>query len=421
MPTSIIFIISAILLVLGLAVISLLPWIFYQKNRNDNQLLVLNIEVFKQRLAELQNDFNENQIDKDTYDSQKLSLERQLLDIDDKIHQRHFVPNRKSQLIFVLWIPCLVAMAYFIIADRSETIKFWQAKDSLGQVADDLLLGKNTTPPPSVADDPVSLIQAMQTNVHENATDPKRWYQMSQIYQAIQAPKQAIEALSRAYRLKPDDEQIAITYAQTSFFAQGGVLSTNIRQVLNQLLAKNPNHQGAQMLMAMGEIKDGNYGEARKWVSVIKEAILAQDGDHSEAIKSLTELQKNIDEKEAQSQQAITVNVQITTETLGRVKKGDTLFINIRPISGGMPVAVKKISADTLTKDGFNVKISDNDSVMPTSLLSQAVASGQALGVTARVSSSGDAMPKAGDLTSNVVPLDKHSKRLSVTIDKLVQ
>lgn len=421
MPTYLIFIISAILLVLFLAIVILMPWIFYKNNRNDNQLLALNIEIFKQRLEELKKDFNENQIDKDTYNSQKLSLERQLLNIDDNINQRHFIPNRKSQLIFVVWIPCLVAMAYFIIADRSDTIKLWHAKDSLGQVADDLLLGKNTTPPPSVADDPVSLIHAMQTNVHENATDPMRWYQMSRVYQSIQASEQAIEALSRAYRLKPDDEQIAISYAQTSFFAQGGVLSANIRQVLNQLLAKNPNHQGAQMLMAMGEIKDGNYGEARKWVNIIKEAVLAQDGDHSEAIKSLTELQKNIDEKEIQSQQAITVNVQITTETLGRVKKGDTLFVNIRPIAGGMPVAVKKMSADTLTKDGFDVKISDNDSIMPTSLLSQALASGQSLGITARISSSGDAMPKTGDLTSNVVPLDKQSKRYNVMIDKLVQ
>lgn len=421
MPTYLIFIISAILLVSFLAVVILVPWIFYQKNRNDNQLLALNIEVFQQRLAELKNDFKDNQIDEKTYQSQKLSLERQLLDIDDKIKQHYFVPSRKSQLIFLLWIPCLVAMAYFMIADRSDTIKFWQAKDKLGQVADDLLTGKNIKPPPSVADDPVSLIQAMQSNVHENATDPMRWYQMSRVYDSIQAPKQAIESLSRAYRLKPDDEQIAIGYAQTSFFAEGGVLTANIRQVLNQLLAKNPNHQGAQMLMAMGEIKEGNYQEARKWVNIIKQAILAQDGDHSEAINSLTQLQKNIDEKESQSQQAISVHVQITTETLGRVKKGDTLFINIRPISGGMPVAVKKMTADTLTKEGFDVKISDNDSIMPTSLLSQALALGQPLGIVARISSSGDAMPKTGDLTSGVIPVDKQTKRYSVIIDKMLQ
>lgn len=421
MPTFVLFVICAVLLVLCLAVIMLLPWIFYKKNRNDNQLLALNIEIFQQRLAELQTDFNENQIDKATYDSQKLSLERQLLDIDDKIGTQHFVPNRKSQVIFLLWLPFLVAMAYFIIADRSETIKLWHAQDSLGQVAEDLLTGKNSTPPANVTDDPVALIHALQTNVHSHATDPMRWYRMSQVYLSLQASEQAIESLSRAYRLKPDDDQIAITYAQTSFFAQGGVLSGEIRQVLNKVLAKNPNHQGAQMLMAMGEMKDANYPEARKWINTIKQAIMARDGDHSEAIKSLTDLEKNINEKEAQSQQAITVNVQITPETLGRVKKGDTLFVNIRPIAGGMPVAVKKMSADTLTKDGFSVKISDNESIMPTALLSQAIASGQELGVTARISSSGDAMPKAGDLTSNVVPLDKQSRQNSVLIDKLVQ
>lgn len=421
MPTYILFILCAIALALCLAVVIMLPWFRYQaESRNDNQLLALNIDVFKQRLAELENDFNEQQIDQATYDSQKLALERQLLDISQSTSVHSFVPNFKSRLIFIIWIPFLVAMAYYIIADRSETFKLWQSQDHIGKVADDLLTGKISTPPESAAKDAIGLINTMQTNVHHNATDPMRWFRMSEIYMALEAPEQALEALARAYRLNPDDEKIAITYAQTSFFAQGGVLSQNIRQVLQKVLANNPTHQGAQMLMVMGEMKDGNYAEARKWLNIVKQAILAKNGDHSEAVKSLADLEKNINEREAQSKQAITVQVNITPTILGRVKKGDTLFVNIRPIAGGVPVAAKKISADDLHKEGLSLKISDIDSIMPTALLSQAIVSGQQLGITARVSTSGDAMPQSGDLTSNPVPLDVKANSATVLIDKVV-
>lgn len=421
MPTYILFILCAIILALCLAVIIMLPWFRYQaESRNDNQLLALNIDVFKQRLAELKNDFNEQQIDQATYDSQKLALERQLLDISQSTSVHSFVPNFKSRLIFIIWIPFLVAMAYYIIADRSETFKLWQSQDHVGKVADDLLTGKISTPPESAAKDAIGLINTMQTNVHHNATDPMRWFRMSEIYMALEAPEQALEALARAYRLNSDDEKIAITYAQTSFFAQGGVLSQNIRQVLQKVLANNPTHQGAQMLMVMGEMKDGNYAEARKWLNIVKQAILAKNGDHSEAVKSLADLEKNINEREAQSKQAITVQVNITPTILGRVKKGDTLFVNIRPIAGGVPVAAKKISADDLHKEGLSLKISDIDSIMPTALLSQAIVSGQQLGITARVSTSGDAMPQSGDLTSNPVPLDVKANSATVLIDKVV-
>ena len=69
----------------------------------------------------------------------------------------------------------------------------------------------------------------------------------------MEATDSAIEALSRAYRLAPENEEIATTYAQTSFFVNEGQLDANIRRVLQDYIAKNPQHERAQMLMAMGE------------------------------------------------------------------------------------------------------------------------------------------------------------------------
>lgn len=421
MPILIVFLGLAIALAVTLAVIVIVPWFGRNRfTRDDNQLLTLNISVFKQRLAELEDDFAQGQIEQTTYENQKLALERQLLEISEQHDRQSFVPNGKSRLIFIIWIPFLAGMAYFIIGDRTPVYQLWQAQDSVGQVADDLLTGKIDAPPQSATKDPQALVNAMQTNVHQHATDPKRWFRLSEIFMALQAPEQAIEALSRAYRLNPDDERVAVTLAQTKFFTQGGQMDNETRQVTEHILAKNPNHQGAQMLMAMGEMRAGNYPQARQWLAKLKSEIQARPGDHSQALNSLAELETTINQREQASQQAIQVAISITPETLGRVKKGDTLFVNVRALAGGPPVAAKKLSADSLSKNGLTLAISDNDSIMPTAKLSDDILAKTPLVVTARISTTGDAMPTKGDLTSNPVPLAEAGQATTVLIDKIV-
>lgn len=424
MPTVVLFFSLAVLLSVVLALIVLLPWFRQTKLTQDDKLLALNIEVFKERLAELETDYQQATIDLPTYASQKLALERQLLEIDEQQTVATFRPNWKSRLIFLVWIPMLTMMAYMMIGDRTPVYKLWQAQDSVGQVADDLLTGKIETPPEWATKDSAGLISAMQTNVYQHASDPKRWMRLSQVFIALKAPEPALEALSRAYRLNPDDQQVALSYAQTSFFSQQGNLDVTSREVLNHILTQNPDHQGAQMLMAMGEMRAGNYAQSRHWIEVLKAEIGAKSGDHSKALQSLADLEKTITEREAQGEKAVTITVKVTTEMLGQIKKGDTLFVSIRPLTngsdGGMPIVAKKLSADSLNKEGSQIRLSDNDSVMPTQKLSTAIQSGQPLAVTVRVSRSGDAIPKSGDITSNPVPLDAKMAKAEVLIDKIV-
>lgn len=421
MPTVVLFFSLAVLLSVVLALIVLLPWLKQTKLNQDDKLLTLNVDVFKARLAELESDFEQATIDKPTYDTQKLALERQLLEISDTQTTTNFRANWKSRLILLVWIPMLTVMAYMMIGDRTPVYKLWQAQDKVGQVADDLLTGKIETPPESATQDGVALLSALQTNVYQHADDPQRWYRLAQVFTMIKAQDQSLEALSRAYRLNPDDQQVAITYAQTSFFGQNGTLDDQTREVLKHILTQTPDHQGAQMLMAMGEMRAGNYDQARQWIGILKTEISAKSGDHSKALQSLADLEKTIAEREAQGEQAVTITVKATPEMLGQIKKGDTLFISVRKLEGGMPIVAKKLSADSLNKDGTQFSLSDNDSVMPTLKLSSAIQSGQSLAVTARVSHSGDAMPKAGDITSNPVPLDGKTAQAEVLIDKMVQ
>ena len=178
-------------------------------------------------------------------------------------------------------------------------------KTETGQVADDLLAGRVDQPPAWAIEDGNQLISAMQTNVYRHASDYNRWMRLSELFLSLEATDSALEALSRAYRLSSDNEEIATTYAQISFFANKGQLDANSRRVLENILATNPEHEGAQMLMAMGEARASNFDQAQGWIKRLRESIAAKPGDHTQALSSLDELSANVVMQQQQASEGV--------------------------------------------------------------------------------------------------------------------
>ena len=177
-----------------------MPWLRASRSPEkpmDNQLLDINVAVFRERLAELKTDKDNGTIDDSHYQNQKLELERQFWMLSVKSHRwsRLYI---KSRLIITVWVPILAAMAYLMVGDRTPVFEFWAAEDKVGQVADDLLTGKIDQPPAWAIEDGQQLISAMQTNVYRHADDPDRWMRLSELFLSLEATDSAIEALSRA-------------------------------------------------------------------------------------------------------------------------------------------------------------------------------------------------------------------------------
>lgn len=421
-PTIGLFIALSAVITLILAVIVIMPWLrasrLHQKPV-DNQLLDINVAVFRERLAELKTDNDNGTIDDSHYQNQKLELERQLLDAQRQVAPM-VAPNVKSRFIVAIWVPILAAMAYLMIGNRTPVFELWQAEDKVGQVADDLLTGKIDQPPAWAIEDSRQLITAMQTNVYRHADDPDRWMRLSELFLSLEATDYAIEALSRAYRLSPDNDEIATTYAQISFFANEGQLDANSRRVLQGVLAKNPEHEGAQMLMAMGEARGSNFEEAQGWIKRLRESIAAKPGDHTKALASLDELSANVRAQEAQASQGIEVTVTIDSGLLPLVKGDDVLFVAIRDVKGGPPFAAKRLPISVIKQGQATISLSDLDAMMPERTLQSARANKTQLAVVARISHSGNAIAESGDLSGNPVVISAEQNEVKVNINQQV-
>ncbi|GAA0321393.1 c-type cytochrome biogenesis protein CcmI [Psychrobacter aestuarii] len=421
-PTAGLFISLSLLIALLLAVIVLVPWLRASRTNGiaeDNQLLDLNVAVFRERLAELAADKDNGTLDEAHYESQKLELERQLLDVQRQTAPM-IPPSIKSRLIVMVWVPVLAFMAYLLVSDRTPVFELWKAEDKVGQVADDLLTGKIDQPPAWAIEDGQQLISAMQTNVYRHADDPNRWMRLSELFLSLEATDSAIESLARAYRLSPDNEEIATTYAQVSFFANSGQLDANSRRVLEGVLATNPQHEGAQMIMAMGEARANNFAQARGWVARLRESIAAKPGDHSQALTSLDELKANINSQEQQASQGIDVSITVNSSLLPLVKADDVLFVAIRDVAGGPPYAAKRLPISSIKQGKAEVRLSDLDAMMPGRTIHSARADKVQLAVVARISHSGNAVAESGDLSGNPVVIGADVNAVNVEINQQV-
>ena len=416
------FIALSLFMALILAVIAITPWLRaarIKSNPVDNQLLDINVAVFRERLAELKIDKDSGTIDDTHYQNQKLELERQLLDAQREVTPM-VAPGIKSRLIVMVWVPVLAAMAYLLIGNRTPVFELWTSEDKVGQVADDLLTGKIDQPPAWAIEDGRQLISAMQTNVYRHADDPDRWMRLSELFLSLEATPSAIEALSRAYRLSPENEEIATSYAQISFFANEGRLDANIRRVLQDVLVDNPQHEGAQMLMAMGEARSSNFDEAQGWISRLRNSIAAKPGDHSRALASLDELSANINAQKAQVAQGVDVTVVVNSSLLPLVKGDDVLFVAIRDVNGGPPFAAKRLPISVIKQGEANISLSDLDAMMPERTLASARAQKTQLAVIARISHSGNAVAESGDLSGNPVVISSDQNQVNVEINQQV-
>lgn len=417
-PTLLLFLSVCVLICIVLAMVVVYPWLKGYR-ASDNRLMAINVAVFHDRLAELEEDKKAGLIDELTYTTQQTELKRQLISAQTTA-DAHQAVGVKSRLIVIVWILLLASLAYLTISDRTSVFKLWLAQDTVGQVADDLLTGKIDTPPKWATADSSALISAMQTNVHHHAYDPQRWLRLSELFMALDAKPQALEALSRAYRLDSANEEIALTYAQTSFFINNGVLDTQAKNALLGILAVSPDHEGVQMMMAMAEMKAGNFNNAKAWVERLRSSIAKKSGDRSEALTSLDELTTKINEQEAKAQAGVHIAVSVSDPLLPQIGDTDVVFISITGKDGKAPYAVKRLPVSEIKNATLTVSLSDLDAMMPSRTLSLGRSENDTLLVNARISRTGNAISESGDLSASPFVLSKTANQAQLTISQIV-
>ena len=248
--------------------------------------------------------------------------------------------------------------------------------------------------PPETVDEAVA---QLQRRLEDQPESFETLVVLARSYMATERFAEARDAYARAIKLKPDDVDVPVEYAEALLRTSADRrFPAQAVAMLERAVEANPTNQRALFFLGMHRFQSGQPAEAATlWERLLP--LLPPD--------AAAAVRQQIDEARIASGQPplpedkprITVEVDVDGSLAREIRKGDILFVFARSADGkGPPVAARRIVVDALP---VTVGLGDGDSLMPTAKLSTQ----ETVLVAARLSHGGDATPASGDIEADPV------------------
>ena len=298
--------------------------------------------------------------------------------------------------------------------------------------------------------DLASATAELRAKLQRDPNHPEGWVLLAQAYTSMGRLDDARDAFGQALKLKPNDPDIMVAYAEADAQARPDHrIDGQARALLERAVALQPDHQRGLWLLGISDYQLGRYDDATAhWQRLLK--LLPSDSKLASAVKAQiamaqaraqgkTQAEAEVLAQTVAAQNAITnetaddadvkpasnapstpgsavlkVEVKLDPKLASKISPADTLFVFARAIDGPpMPLAVARLSAASLPK---TVTLTDAMAMAPQLKLSMF----PRVQVSARISKSGDALPHAGDLESQPMQAATDAKRpVVLTIDRV--
>lgn len=263
----------------------------------------------------------------------------------------------------------------------------------------------------AAAPDLATAIAGLEQRLAGQPDDAEGLRLLARGYQSMQRFADSRDALAKVRTLMPDDLDVQVEYAEALALAgDSRRIEGEAEALLSDALGKNPNHERALWLSGIAAMqRDDKTAALAHWQRLLP--LLPPDSDVfaavSEQIRGLggdapasasppdPEVVAAAPDAPAAAATGdaapIRVQVRVADALRARVAASDTVYVFARAAEGSkMPLAIQRFAAADLPKE---VVLDDSMGMMPTLKLSQQAR----IVVGARISKSGDAIPKSGD------------------------
>ncbi|MCF8017460.1 MAG: c-type cytochrome biogenesis protein CcmI, partial [Chromatiaceae bacterium] len=274
---------------------------------------------------------------------------------------------------------------------------------------------------------------------------------LGRTYFATGDRERAQSALAQAYKLLPTDPLIVLAYAESIATNNDNQLEGRPAELISEALALEPNNATARWLAAMVAFQRGQFQSAATTWRKLLEQLDPESEDAAELRTLISEAEQRaglpdealqiaqagiaaaeqpsatasagadvqdrpIDTPAEAAQPGVQVNVALATELSGRLPPNTPVFIYAKAAAGPpMPLAVQRATLGDLP---VQVRLDDSMAMMPAMQLSNF----PQIIVGARVSPSGQAMPRPGDLQGETGPVESTaSDPVQVRIDQVLR
>ena len=269
---------------------------------------------------------------------------------------------------------------------------------------------------PDPAVDPSKLtemVDKLEQRLRDEPQQVEGWIMLARVQRARERFEEAAQAYARALALTASDD-VAIERAEV--LARGrGSFEGEPWQIIQGVLKSDPDHEGARLLAGSAAYSEGRYALALTHWTRVRSRMAADAPDRAELDEAIAQAQSKLGAQPGGAMGGgpigpsavapgaagpsappaavrITGRVTLSPSLASRVSAGDTVFIYATPAQGSrMPLAIVRTTVGQLP---FQFVLDESTAMSP-----QASLAGQSqVTLRARISSTGDAMPKPGDL-----------------------
>ncbi len=425
----------------------------------------LNLDVFRQQLAELDADLALGKLDQSQYEAARHDLERELIhDIEPNGVAKPALASggRWAAPILALAVPAAAVSLYLTIG-ASDIIPRLEAAGSAPSAQTQP--GHNAARPDGSAMPSLDVLaQQLAERLETNPQNAAGWLMLSRTWSTLNQSDKAMAAIERAYKVAPRDPAVLLAYAEALAAANGRQLGGRPAQLLDTLLEVEPADPNGLWLRGMAAFQARDYpGALARWEPLLAlldpagtdaaevskmmdqarsragmaPAVAAPAGSEaaptpvSEAppatAKPAAPAQADAPTPAASPVQAatsapqtappgakLTVSVALDPALAAQTTRDASVFIYAKAVAGPpMPLAAQRVRVADLP---VTLTLDDAMAMMPQMRLSAF----PQVTVGARISRGGQAMPQSGDLEGEVSPVaSNRAEPVSVTISRV--
>jgi len=282
--------------------------------------------------------------------------------------------------------------------------------------------------PASGADASAASVEAMLDSMaasmarqREGTVDAAGWALVARSYATLQRFDRASQAYARALALTPDDAQLLADHSDVLSMLQDRRMAGEPIRLATRALQLDPDNLKALALTGSDAFERGDFAAAQDLWSRARRlsppGAFADGIDRNLAAVMAAQMRSSTSPPQSAATTAAPPGLQlrgrlrVAPELAGRIAPTDAVFVFARePGTVGMPIAIARYSAKDLPVEF--VLDARNAMVDPARL-----ATLSRVEVGARVSRSGDATPRAGDLRGKSGPVAIDQRDLTLTID----
>ena len=384
------------------------------------------LSVYRQQFAELEQDHRNGVLTDEQYRIARREMDRRVLEETGSAALPAAGPspqlNSKAVAVALAMLIPIVSVGLYGKLGSPAAISSAGSSASVGPA--------NGGREPFSLSEMDALTERLKAKLEQNPTDGVGWALLARAYVELGRHPEAVQIYEKVVQLIPNDAQVLADYADALGTLNGRKLEGKPEALIQQALTADPRNVKALMLAGTVAYNHKEFDRAASYweeartnlppgtdpdaiqeiMAGIAEARELAVGRQAAKVVTPSALAKAA--APAGSSLAISGQVTISPGLAAKGSATDTLFVFAREMNGPpMPVSIVRATRKDLP---FTFRLDDSTSPMPSRKLSDM----GTVVIVARLSKSGEAMPKSGDLQGISEAIKPGASKVTVVIDR---